>query len=545
MDKHLKSHATRRSWNAVRKKKAIGHQVLGCMWVFTYKTDKHGMLQNCKARLVVCGNQQESGDLPTRATTLAATSFRTLMAIAAKLDLETIQLDAVNAFVNAELNELVYMRTPPGFPIKDHVLRLNKALYGLRRLPLLWQKELSKALSAHGFQAVPQKPCILIKGSVIAFYFVDDIVFCYRKFAESEAYAAVEALKKSFEITELGEIKWFLGLHVIRDRQKRLLWLSQKAYVEKICERFGLAGDSGHQPTTPIPVKELYPSAEPPTTSFRNLYQKKVGLVLYAAVQTRSDIAFAFSRFARFNYCCDDSHIILINEILRYLWLIRGYIIRYNGEFGDVSEPARVFICHTNALFADDVTDRKSSQGYIMMLFRGLISYRANRQDTVITLTTEAELLALSQAARKCIYMARLFEALTLKLNKPLEIRCDNRQTIRLLTEESAKLKTKLWHVDVHNHWLRQEITEQNINLLWEFLQRTLADGLTKPLPPAKFSEFVKLLQLDDLLNRLKLLERAEAIYTRVNEKLAAAKSGNQSESFKWNAIPNQSILFS
>jgi hypothetical protein len=123
--------------------------------------------------------------------------------------------------------------------------------------------------------------------------------------------------------------------------------------------------------------------------------------------------------------------------------------------------------------------------------------------------------------------MARLFEALILKLNKPLEIRCDNRQIIRLLTEESAKLKTKLRHVDVHNHWLRQEIIEQNINLLWESLQRTLADGLTKPLPPAKFSEFVKLLQLNDLLDRLKLLKRAETIHTKVNEKLAAAKSGN------------------
>jgi transcriptional regulator len=89
------------------------------------------------------------------------------------------------------------------------------------------------------------------------------------------------------------------------------------------------------------------------------------------------------------------------------------------------------------------------------MLFGGLISYRTNRQDTVTTSTTEAELLALSQAARECIYMARLFEALTLKLNAPLEIRCDNRQTIRLLTEKSAKLKTKLRHVDVHNHWLR------------------------------------------------------------------------------------------
>jgi hypothetical protein len=137
MHQHLKGHAKRRSWDTVYRDKAKGHQVLGYIWVFTYKTDKHGMLQRCKAKLVVCGNQQKPGDLPTKATTLAATSFRTLMAVMAKFDLETIQLDAINAFVNANLNELVYMRIPPEFPVKNHVLRLNKAFYGLQRSPLL------------------------------------------------------------------------------------------------------------------------------------------------------------------------------------------------------------------------------------------------------------------------------------------------------------------------------------------------------------------------------------------------------------------------
>jgi hypothetical protein len=167
-----------------------------------------------------------------------------------------------------------------------------------------------------------------------------------------------------------------------------------------------------------------------------------------------------------------------------------------------------------------------------MMLFGGLISYRANRQDTVTTSTTEAELLALSQTARECIYISRLFEALTLKLNEPLEIRCDNSQTIRLLTEESAKLKIKLRHMNVHNHWLRQEITEQNINLLWESSQRTLTDGLTKPLSPAKFADFVALLRFDDLLDRLELLERADAIHTKVLSKLKIVKSEQQTEAF-------------
>jgi reverse transcriptase-like protein len=78
--------------------------------------------------------------LPTRATTLATTTFRTLMAITAKFDLEAQQIDAVNAFVHSDLDETVFMKCPPGFEKPNKIIRLRKALYGLRRSPLLWQK---------------------------------------------------------------------------------------------------------------------------------------------------------------------------------------------------------------------------------------------------------------------------------------------------------------------------------------------------------------------------------------------------------------------
>ena len=86
---HLKSHENMRSFAEVDKSQVKGSQVLGCMWVFIYKTDKHGILQKFKARLVVWGNQQAKNGLPTRATTLASATFRTLMAIIAKYNLET------------------------------------------------------------------------------------------------------------------------------------------------------------------------------------------------------------------------------------------------------------------------------------------------------------------------------------------------------------------------------------------------------------------------------------------------------------------------
>jgi hypothetical protein len=75
--------------------------------------------------------------------------------------------------------------------------------------------------------------------------------------------------------------------------------------------------------------------------------------------------------------------------------------------------------------------DRKSSQGYVMKLFGGPVAWRANKQDTITTSSTEAELLALSQTAKEAIYLSRLLCALTVQLDEPLTIQCDSLQTIR------------------------------------------------------------------------------------------------------------------
>ena len=79
-----------KSWESVSSTNAKSHQVLGCQWVFRYKTNKHSRFQKCKARLVICGNQQKRHNLLTRATTLAITSLRVLLALVAKFDLETL-----------------------------------------------------------------------------------------------------------------------------------------------------------------------------------------------------------------------------------------------------------------------------------------------------------------------------------------------------------------------------------------------------------------------------------------------------------------------
>jgi hypothetical protein len=139
-----------------------------------------------------------------------------------------------------------------------------------------------------------------------------------------------------------------------------------------------------------------------------------------------------------------------------------------------------------------------------MKLFGGTIAWKANKQNTVTTSTTEAELLALCQCAKEAIYIGRLLKELTIQLDDHrIRIQCDNQQTIRLVTSEIAQLKTQLRHVDIHNHWLRQEVTNGTIQVVYTPTDSMMADGLTKALQGGRFEAFVTQLGLVDIVEQL------------------------------------------
>ena len=122
------------------------YKTIPLKWVYTYKFDSDGYLSKFKARLCVRGDKQELNGLDTYAAILAAETMRFLLAIAAHFDLEMRQFDAVNAFLNCILDEIVYCDLPPGFERPGQVWHLLLALYGLRRAPHLWANELSSFL---------------------------------------------------------------------------------------------------------------------------------------------------------------------------------------------------------------------------------------------------------------------------------------------------------------------------------------------------------------------------------------------------------------
>lgn len=213
----------------------------------------------------------------------------------------------------------------------------------------------------------------------------------------------------------------------------------------------------------------------------------------------RADVAFAAAQLSLFLLNPGPEHYAAADQCIAYLYTTRTLAIRYG------SKQEEILVIASDASFADDEESRRSSHGYTVRLYGGLISWRAARQDTVTTSTTEAELLGVAHAGKELIALKRLLADLAIDVKSSLKLYNDNQQTIRLIVSEHGRVTTKLRHVDIHNMWLKQEHGRGTFKV--EYLPTELmpADGLTKNLSRARFEHFRALLNFHDvgeMLNR-------------------------------------------
>lgn len=484
-------------WDVVDQSETKGSKPLPLKWVFSYKFDEDGYLIKFKARLCVRGDLQDEPVLDKRAITLAGRSFRVMMAVAARFNLEIKQFDISNAFLNSDLplEEVIYCQLPDGYKQDGMVVILKKALYGLRISPLLWFKRLTKAVEASGLIQGQEERCLFTDMMVYLFFYVDDVAMLFRKEHEERFDQVLTQLKQEFDVREEGDINWFLGIRIMRDRKKKTLTICQYAYLEKIARKFKL-DKSAKWPAIPIPAVDLVPSQEQADQPFIHKYQEKVGSILYASVMTRPDVSRAASELSKYMLNPSREHMNAADQAIQYLYSTRYLAIQYGG-----SDEALVVA--SDASFADDPETRFSSQGHYISLFGGPIIWKAGRQNTVTTSTTEAELLALTETGKEAIALQRLFRDIALDLRAPLTLFCDNRQTIRLIVGENERITTKLRHVDIHNLWARQEHARGTFQVEYLRTNDMPADGLTKTLPRYKFDHFRSMMNFIDIEERL------------------------------------------
>ena len=289
----------------------------------------------------------------------------------------------------------------------------------------------------------------------------------------------------------MGELKWFLGVRILRDRIHHKLWLCQDSYIMKIAKTFNLEYRKARVPMITDALKK-YDGEATPHEKYR--YQRKVGSIAYPSAVTRPDVSRALQKLSEFLQNPSPEHEAAADHCIAYLHSTKNLALEYHA-----TNLPPTFLAASDASHADDIIRRWSTEGGLFQLFGGTFDWFCSLQRTVTTSSTEAELLALSHLCAWLFWWRRVFTNLQLDLDSETTVNCDNLQTVRLMMNQSPKLVTKLRHVDIHQHWLRQETAKGTVKIEWISTQQMPADGFTKALGPQKHTAFLKQLNMVDI----------------------------------------------
>jgi hypothetical protein len=370
------------------------------------------------------------------------------------------------------------------------VLKLLRAIYGLKQSPRQWNIELHNWLVQHGYRSIVQDPCIYVKpttgGRVIVLaVYVDDTAIAYHPKDEAIWLADKRAISKRYPITDLGDCQWLLGMEIRRDREKGILTLSQTAYTERVLKQFDLLDCKG-RPTPMAHGGELGLNprdgspAQPLDATNKKLYQSIVGSLLYAACMTRMDITFATAKLAQFCAAPAEHHLIAARQALKYLAGTRTLGLTFRRSARKLNLDPTVY---PDASWISEIDSGRSHSGVITLLNGNPIHWWSKKQSMVALSSTEAEYIALGEAAKDAVWLREWLTAV-LGVTVPIRVLCDNSAALKIAANDSDSSRTR--HYSARHHFVRELILENQLRLEWVSTQEQAADLLTKQLTVEK-----------------------------------------------------------
>lgn len=467
---------------------------IGCKWVFRTKRDATGDVIRYKARLVAKGFSQIEGvDFhETFAPVAKFTTIRCILAIGAAMDLEMHQMDVKTAFLNGELDEDIYMVQPEGFvqPGNENlVCKLNKSLYGLKQSPRAWYQKIDTFLVHIGFtrSIADHSLYFMQKGQhvVIVIIYVDDLIILASCMSSLKALKAM--LENEYEMSDLGELHFCLGVEFVRDRVSRTISMNQSKYVMDVLKRFGM--EDCKPVGTPLDVNSrlVKLTDEEYALEAQSMvdvpYKQAVGSLMYAMIATRPDLAYPISVVSQHMARPGSSHWVAVKRIMRYLKGTSDVRLCLGGD-------NIVLSGYCDADYAGDTNDRRSTTGYMFKVGSGAVSWNSKRQQTTATSTVEAEYMATSHGTKEAIWLRQLMADVRCTQEEATTIMCDNQGSMSLAKNPTHHSRTK--HIDVQYHFIREKLEMKVIELKYCPTEHMVADVLTKALARDRHQRLVE-----------------------------------------------------
>jgi hypothetical protein len=223
---------------------------------------------------------------------------------------------------------------------------------------------------------------------------------------------------------------------------------------------------------------------------FKADYQSYVGTLMYAMLGTRPDIAFSVACVSRYASNPTPAHMKAVKRIFSYLHGTLDLRLTFRGDLADLSG-------YSDSDWGGDPSTFRSTAGFVFNIGSGAISWSSKRQPTVALSTCEAEYRAQTQASKEAIWLRQLLQNLIPLEQTPYAtiIYCDNQGAIALAKDPKYHPRTK--YIGVEQHWIREKIQNEEVELQYIETKKQVADGLTKPLPKDAFVLFRSALGLE------------------------------------------------
>ena len=313
---------------------------------------------------------------------------------------------------------------------------------------------------------------------LIVSIYVDDLVFTGSDQVMLDEFKS--SMKAEFDMTDLGKLKFFLGVEIVQDNEG--IYMHQRKYACEILKKFGMENNNATK-TPKVPGCKLTKD-EGGVRVDATLYKQMIGSLMYLTV-SRPDLMYVMGLVSRYMEKPTELHMMAVKRILRYIKGTSGMGICYKKR----TENDKI-VGYSDSDYAGDLDDRRSTSGYVFVMSSGVVSWCSKKQPVVTLSTTEAEFISATVCACQAIWVLRILKHISWS-QEGCEIFCDNCSTIKLSKNPIMHERSK--HIAIRYHFLRDLSKNGEVELKYCRSQEQLADIMTKPL---KLEAFVKLREL-------------------------------------------------
>ena len=453
-----------------------------CKWVFDVK--RNGRF---RARLVACGYSQIPGIDFTEsyAPVIQDITWRILVIIMISKEYEALIADVETAFLHGDLEEEIYMDCPPGFDGQpDECMLLKKAMYGLVQAARQYYLKFIEVLEKQGYRKGKVDPCLIMKGfnndALYMSVHVDDSLVVGPNYA---IYRTIDALKNGgFSLTIEGKLDDYLSCEITLNREDKSACIHQPHLIAKLEKKFKDVITGAYEYNTPgTPHKHMQKTEETKVSEKEHSrYRSGVGMLLYLAKHTRPDISNAVRELSKVLDAPGVTAWKELKRVIKYVINTKEMALRIKPEKQQVNDMWQM-VAFSDSDWGNDRESRKSISGYILYLCGVPISWKSKAQKGATLSSTEAEYVALSEAAKEVKFIYQVLIDMGAKVKLPIVIRVDNVGAIFMSENTAISDRTK--HVDIRYNFVREFIEDGFVKIIFVRTHDNIADLFTKNLP--------------------------------------------------------------